>query len=1193
MAFEGENFHWYRPGQPVSSAPTNGEVDSSSANPHRQIFQTASPIREWLFKIACAAVFAFAVLSIGIVAVRTIFPPDLDASYRGAVQSLDLAEPANLGDDRADPQIVKPAAGSPLTFDPAKIDSDGAVNVHVPPMPESGMSVLPKSSWIDASPNILTAGFSIEGIPWLRNVAKQRRKRPATFIFLGDGDAQTTYSLGRNLVDIDYLIPAWLHVDKSGNLLIDPADEREWLADALDEYSIVPKILPSLDNAGEAASAAIGRFLSGDEQARQSTQEKIIASLEDMKAAGVAFDLEHMGQADLSLLKRFLLEFSVRLHEHKMLLVVRAPLADAENGWKRATASADYVVLVDRSDRGGFPTIIPEDRSQLISNELGRWIAARPADRVVFQIPGPSYLILNGGRQPSPLSFDDAIRALQANPGVRIRHLGMSLGNFRTDDSSGGNRRYFVQDAATVYNLLLLLGDAGVSAVALQGLGEEDPATWRLLTTTRKGESLRPDPISEVRFAYPFRTVGRGEVFTISGAEKSGVRQISQDAEGRIVAEWIESFPAPSTATRWGGAPSKKVVLTFDDGPDWRYTPFILDVLKQYDVPAAFFVVGGNVLKSADIVRRMVEEGHEVGNHTFSHPDLGRLSDFQMELELAGTQRVLESTIGRNTLLFRAPYAADESNDSGFKQTEVSAKVSKLGYLMVDMYVDPEDWHVSDSDVITDRVVGAVESNAGHVILLHDAGGDRSGTIAALPRIITRLRNDGYEFTSIAGLLGLSSSVLMPLVKLEDNSLRMQNAGIDFLRSATGWISYALLAAIVLGMTRIAVIMGLAALPRRRPCGEEGFRPSASVVIPAFNEEKVVLETVRSILKSDYADLEIIVVDDGSTDSTLAVLQKTFNDTEIQIFTKPNGGKASALNYGIRFARGDVIVSLDADTIYQPDTIRLLIQRFADHRVGAVAGNAKVGNRGHLLTQLQALEYITAQNLDRRAFESIGGITVVPGAVGAWRRVAIDQAGGYSSNTVAEDADLTIALLRNGWKVVYAPEAIAYTEAPETLSGLVRQRRRWAFGTLQNLWKHRHAFMEPHSKGLCFIAFPHMAIFQFILPVLAPVADAAFVIALFSVGVHKWFHPELPVGTDTLVLLQSYLLFSLVDMAAAIAAFVAERREQTRLLFLIPLQRLMYRQILYYVLLKALAAAIRGRLARWEKLERTATVTRT
>ena len=281
------------------------------------------------------------------------------------------------------------------------------------------------------------------------------------------------------------------------------------------------------------------------------------------------------------------------------------------------------------------------------------------------------------------------------------------------------------------------------------------------------------------------------------------------------------------------------------------------------------------------------------------------------------------------------------------------------------------------------------------------------------------------------------------------------------------FLYYCFLGAIVLGVARLFVLAGLALWKRDREgracrCRRMGQPPAVTVLIPAFNEEKVIVATVERILASDYPNLEVLVIDDGSKDHTAYIVRSHFSARpRVGVISIPNGGKANALNVGLANAPGDVVVALDADTQFERDTISRLVRWFADPAIGAVAGNAKVGNRINMITRWQALEYIVAQNLERRALSALDTLTVVPGAVGAWRRDALRELGGFPADTLAEDQDLTIAIQTAGYRVQFDPSAIAWTEAPATVQGLAKQRFRWAYGTLQCLWKYRGITFNP------------------------------------------------------------------------------------------------------------------------------------
>jgi cellulose synthase/poly-beta-1,6-N-acetylglucosamine synthase-like glycosyltransferase len=275
-------------------------------------------------------------------------------------------------------------------------------------------------------------------------------------------------------------------------------------------------------------------------------------------------------------------------------------------------------------------------------------------------------------------------------------------------------------------------------------------------------------------------------------------------------------------------------------------------------------------------------------------------------------------------------------------------------------------------------------------------------------------------------------------------------------------------------------------------------RATVSVIIAACNEEKVILQTLRSILNNAYeSTFEVIVVDDGSVDGTLELLNTTFaGDTRVRILSQMNRGKAAALNHAIAHARHEILIALDADTIFAPGAMTKLVRHFEDPIVAAVSGNIKKGNRRKWITRFQALEHIYGFDLDRRALDSLNAITVIPGAAGAWRKSAIFQFEGFSNDTVAEDTDLTLAIRRQGFEFRYEEQAVAYTEAPETARDLVRQRLRWAFGTLQSAWKHRDATFDPNYGTMAFITLPSIWLYQIILSAISPIAEVAIFLAI-------------------------------------------------------------------------------------------------
>ncbi|MDI6689899.1 MAG: glycosyltransferase [Actinomycetota bacterium] len=498
------------------------------------------------------------------------------------------------------------------------------------------------------------------------------------------------------------------------------------------------------------------------------------------------------------------------------------------------------------------------------------------------------------------------------------------------------------------------------------------------------------------------------------------------------------------------GYGGKKIVLTFEDGPDPLYTPKILRILKRHDVKATFFVVGQKVLVHPELVRKEFDEGHEIGNHTFSHVHLAKTSRLQAHLELTLTQRLLQAITRKSFVLFRPPevfFAGDKINYEGLKAIKIA---QDFGYISVLYGIDPQDWKRPGVEQMLKSCLSEVER--GSVILLHDGGRDCSQTVEALPKIITSLKGKGFEFVTLSELLLLNrAEVLRPASRAE------QFMGYTVLGTYRAWLwakkffVVIFILAILLTFIR-TILVALFALFQKVYIGRRipavlNHNPRVSILVPAYNEEKVIGNCINWLLQTTYPNYEIIVVDDGSTDGTADEVLKFAHYPEVKLIRKPNGGKASALNEGIRNSDGEILVMMDADTKFEPNTVGELVRHFKDPKIGAVSGNIKVGNRNTILTLWQSMEYIMSCNLDRRMMSILNCITVVPGPVGAFRREAIEEAGYFSSETLAEDTDMTMSIRKLGYKICYEDHAVAWTEAPNDLSGLWKQRYHWSYGT--------------------------------------------------------------------------------------------------------------------------------------------------
>ena len=627
-------------------------------------------------------------------------------------------------------------------------------------------------------------------------------------------------------------------------------------------------------------------------------------------------------------------------------------------------------------------------------------------------------------------------------------------------------------------------------------------------------------------------------------------------------------------ALRSVSPPHGAVALTFDDGPNPAWTPRILAVLSRYHVPATFFVIGSNALEYPGLVRQELAAGDDVGSHTYTHIDLGLNPAWRDSVELSLTQSALAGIGAVSTPLLRMPYSSVPGAVT-VDEYRAAQQAARYGYLVVFATQDTRDW---TRPGIANIVSAALPvGNQGAVIMMHDGGGNRSQTVNALDRIIPALQQRGDRFVSISAMAGLSHSTVDRSV---DGSARFQGLVLLWLFRLSGlvvnlvvWLTIPFTA---LSLGRAALSVTLARRHGRRqrdvlwPLPPVAEWPPVSILVPAYNEEVGIARTVESLLASDYPQLEVVVVDDGSTDRTAEIVEG-LADARVRLVTQVNAGKPAALNRGLQESIHPLVVMVDGDTVFQPDTVRELVAPLlAEPTVGAISGNTKVGNRRSLLGLWQHTEYVIGFNLDRRMWDSLHCIPTIPGAVGAFRRAVLDQVGGVSDQTLAEDTDLTMTIQRAGWRVVYQPTAIAWTEAPITLSALWRQRYRWGYGTLQAMWKHRSALKEPSPLGR--FGLPYLFAFQIILPALSPLID---VFALYGL-----------IFLNPLVIGLFWASYNLLQLALGVYAFRLDRERLWPLLTL-PLQQLVYRQLVYLVVIQSLASAFSGVRLRWHKLDRT------
>ena len=1009
---------------------------------------------------------------------------------------------------------------------------------------------------------------------------QQQMPCPVRAAFYVAWDAQSYFSLKDNISRMNMVLPEWFFIDPSGDTLTSNIDQR---ALAVIKASGV-RTVPLLSNFSDSDfnGAAVHRIISNPAKSARLVND-IAVLLQRYHFQGINIDFEELQESGDEPMIAFMHALYQKLHPLGLLITQDIAALNKDYNVKELSRCTDYLFLMSYDQHNAQSDAGP------VSEQ--KWIEATVADALSGGVP-PTKLILcmagygydwPKGSIGADVTYQEALtNAAEDSAIVSYDNDTYNLHYAYTDDDNIPHDVYFT-DAATNFNTMRFAADNNLGGVSLWRLGSEDSRLWSFYLQDFSSNDITGYNLDTLRKVSPGNNVdyvGEGEILDVASTPKNGTISLEADTTDALISEeHYDQLPSSFVIRKYGKA-TKKLVLTFDDGPDADYTPRILDILGREHVPAAFFLVGRNAESNIPIVKRIYREGHEIGNHSFTHPNMAAISQDRAVLEMNATRLLIASITGHSTILFRAPYNADSEPETMEELTPV-ALARKYNYLTIGENIDPNDWEENVSaDTIFNRIIQQ-EPN-GNIILLHDAGGNREATVAVLPRIINYYRSKGYTFTTIADLLGRKKEDLMPAVPKDSGYYLVQgNYYIAMLGYGLQSLLFAVfIVCLVLASLRIIAMALLAVSERRRVKKKANYNtaiwPKVSIIVPAYNEEVNGVASLQHLLRSTYPNFDVVFVDDGSKDETYARIMAAFKDhPQVRIFTKPNGGKASALNYGIAQTDADYLLCIDADTHLLPDAVAQLMKHFTSENTGAVAGNVKVGNRRNLLTRWQHIEYVTSQNFDRLAFARINAITVIPGAIGAFRKEAIIAAGGFTSDTFAEDCDLTMRLLRTGYKVENEEAAIALTEAPETLRQFLKQRIRWTFGVMQAFWKNRDALLNRDYGSLGWIALPNILIFQIAIPLVTPFADLLMLIGLLT-------------GNAGHILLY-YGIFMLVDTAVALTAFLFEGERLSGLIWIIP-QRLAYRWLMLYVLLKSLRRAVKGELQHWGVLKRTGNV---
>ncbi len=1065
-----------------------------------------------------------------------------------------------------------------------------------------------------------------------------------------EDDPASYSSLKQHISQIDLLFPEWVHVvSPDGSLTAYTQDNRPYavidrgVVHQVDRESKVSRtiaanhvnldVFPMVNNYDPNKNMfmpGVRTFLNS-----AGARANFIRQIDAFLAAnpsyrGISLDFEDIPTDAQPALQTLIAALYADFHPRNLRLYINVPASDDDWNLKFMAENSDGLLVMNYDEHQTSSGPGPIASQDWFVDNLKTVLKTVPKDKVICSIgsygydwttplPPPARKGQREKKTPEKvlgahdMSTQDSWQAA-SDSDADVELDGDSLNaHFAYDDEDAHVRhQVWFLDAVTALNEMRAARMLGIQTYALWRLGEEDNSLWKIWDTPTRADPVKD--LAQVEPGYDVDTEGEGDILRVIRKPQIGKRVVTMDDDDKsvpaqyrmITDESMDSYPLSYTVEQYGYQP-RKVALSFDDGPDPDWTPKILDVLKKYNVKGTFFMIGEVAEDYVGIMQRVYREGHEIGNHTWSHPDISEISNRQVDLEMNLTERLFASKLGVQPLYFRPPYSIDQEPDTNDQAAPVE-RIQGLGYVIVGNKIDTNDWDEHPRKTpqeIADGVFQSIENmntqpwNKGSVILLHDGGGDRSTTVAALPVLINALRTHGYEIVPVSELVGKTRAEVMPPLTAHQRWQARADSLTFFVYSFFHMMMVLTFFVGDILMSGRLIIIGIFAVidrlrTRKNFAGPE-YAPRVAVLIPAYNEEKVIVRTIRSVMMSSYKNIRIIVIDDGSTDDTFDAAREAYPSDiasgRLTVLSKPNGGKADALNYALERIDEEIYIGIDADGVIAHDAIANLVPHFADPKIGAVAGNAKVGNRVNLWTRWQALEYITSQNFERRALDLFDVVMVVPGAIGAWRAAPVRAGGGYHSNTVAEDADLTMNLLEQGYSVIYEDQALAFTEAPIDANGLARQRFRWSFGILQAIYKHKGAISRHRAMGL--FALPNILIFQIALPLVSPLIDLMFFGGVVHYLLDKHFHPETASTDSFYKLLAFFAAFLVIDFVTSVLAFALERKHPASkgdgwLLFHIWIQRFTYRQLFSWVLIRTVKRAFDGKPFNWDKLERTA-----
>ncbi len=834
------------------------------------------------------------------------------------------------------------------------------------------------------------------------------------------------------------------------------------------------------------------------------------------------------------------------------------------------------VVLGFRSDSSPLASPAPQDWFETAVTEVRALI---PAEKLVVAL-GTFARSWQGQGWPEQLGYAEALSHADRSGAMPVMDAGAGASRLRFLDAERQVNDLWLMDAASMHNQLAVL-DPG-QAVAVWPLGYEDPAIWRILQADAQGRLAQILLEEKVDLSRQVLTEAGGPAIAAITPARTGRRFVLLDGAGeKIVGQRYDPLPLPWQVERRGLEVQGGLMLAFDGLPEEEDADTVIATLLRHGVKAAFFADLASVLQHDGSARKLAAAGHVLGLRMLP-PLPGRAeSEVTTRMMLNFEQLYLNALLQKPArLVLLRPGAGPPS----FSEDAFLAESGLLerGLIPVRSSFDSPFGPI-DPDEFADRILREGEPDLTQVITL-DLRVPGKGAITVLPDLLTRLAKDGFRFLS-PGLATMTQEPA-PAAEAPPTSLGDWLAfrvADFFLNSVTVLFFVMLVVSAVFSLAYIALSL------LRHPHGkiDPGFAPPVTVVIPAFNEEKVIAACLESVLRSDYPDLRVIVVDDGSTDRTAEVVRGLVEKhPQVRLLQEENAGKWHAANFALSEIETPILVVADADSIFLPDTVRWLVQPFRDETVGAVAGLVEVGNRQNILSDFQHQEYMVTQNVLRRAQEFFDGILVVPGAAGAWRLKAVREGGSFSGETITEDADLTVAVHRAGYRVRFEERARSITEAPVRVRAFMRQRLRWQLGMLQVSWKHRGVLTSGMPVGFALV---DSIWFGPVSLMFAMLDDILLITALTSAYYIFFLREAFPGSTLPTLLFASYFVMTGIEVLRTLTAFWFERRFELKTLMLIPILRFGYRQLLYLTAIRGLFRAATGHPTGWYKIERMGT----